>query len=207
MGCAQRTFAVDRRRSLGVGSSRPWRAASRSRPVIHGSGRLPATGPSTEDATNAGLIATELEMAKADPELARALILARGLEVFADGLIDALKPGIPCGLCHARRYQTWAYRVFAKIAKLVDATPQVLAVVLSRFGVSSEPELQSLIEQGRRLEAMAEDPQTRLDRYRDASLELLEMVLRERPEWRGQVIARLGAASHAVEVSGNGDQR
>jgi hypothetical protein len=52
---------------------------------------------------------------------------------------------------------------------------------------------------------MRQDATAGLEDYRDEALELLSLVLREHPEWRGSVLARLGSGAEEVhEASENG---
>lgn len=142
--------------------------------------------------------------AKYDPEPFRQTIVDRGGEKFAAGLVEALEPSVPCGLCKRPRYQVWAYRTFAKVAKLTNTEPQVLVAILQQYGVQNEDEMRSLVDAGRRLQTLTADATSSLEAFRDESLGVLEDCLRLHPEWRGEVLARLGgkAILEAGETNG-----
>jgi hypothetical protein len=139
-----------------------------------------------------------------DPAVLREKIAYGGAEEFAEGLIAALKPRTACEHCGQKSgYQRWAYGLFAKVTKLVQAEPMMLVSVFNRIGVRDEQELQSLIESGRRVMRLERDARAALPEFRDEALELLRLVLQERPEWRAEVVAKLSAgASHTNGASG-----
>jgi len=78
------------------------------------------------------------ELARYEPEMLRTKVVIAGADTFAEGLVEALKSYAICDKCGRGRRQPWAYRTFAKIAKLVDAVPQVQVAILQQIGVDLE---------------------------------------------------------------------
>lgn len=127
-----------------------------------------------------------------DPEKLRRKIVTGGADEFAQGLIDALKPRIFCDLCRQKSgYNRWAYNLFARTAKLIQADAMVLVAILGKFGVRTEAELHDIVEQGKRFQSLARGDLT-LEQYADKAVEVLEVAFKERPSLRSAVLARLG---------------
>ena len=91
----------------------------------------------------------------------RELVIA-GRGQFAATLLDALKPGKPCQGCGRSQVQVWAMRLFARIAKYVDATPQIVIAIWQQLGVRDEGEAKAIIGTHRSLERMSEEDRVTL---------------------------------------------
>src|SRR3990172_4842301 len=138
---------------------------------------------------------------KYDPEELRTHVVQGGAEQFAAGLIAALKPKIHCALCEQTSgYNRWAYILFAKVAKLAQADTMVLVALMGQFGVKTEAELKQLVDLGRQLERLHRDGVSPEDVIEEA-MEALRYGLRERPDLRPGILARLGSVA---EVEANG---
>lgn len=118
--------------------------------------------------------------------------LSRGGRLWCDRLLQGVDEG--------RRD---CLRLYPEALKWVGAQVNLYAVLLERVGARSEDELKQLVESGRRLESMTQDASTSLSEYKEEALALLLGVLKQKPEWRDGVVARL--SSEAVEESTNGD--
>lgn len=152
-------------------------------------------------APNTAVIA---ETSRYDPEPFRKRVVDGGAEVFAEGLVEALKPSVPCGLCKRPRYAVWAYRTFAKVARLTATEPQVLIAILQQYGVKDEQEMQTLVESGRRMAQVQQSVTADPGAFLEDGLALVEAVLRLEPGRLPEVLRRLGQVSGAQEVNGNG---
>lgn len=115
---------------------------------------------------NAGLANTVAKMAAADPEAARTHLVERGMAVFSDGLLEAMQTHAPCRECGCRGKHSWAFRLFARIAKLIDEGPRLVAFMFERLGVRSEQELVRRVSDSRAVEEMTEDERVEtVERY------------------------------------------
>lgn len=79
-----------------------------------------------------------LAMAASDPELLRQLVVQEGAPAWVDGMKGALTPREPCAKCGQTRYERWAFRLWAQVAKLVGITPQVQALIIQQIGAPVE---------------------------------------------------------------------
>lgn len=149
--------------------------------------------------------ATIVETSRYDPEPFRKQIVEGGGQVFAEGLVEALKPSVPCGLCRRPRYQVWAYRTFAKIAKLTNTEPQVLIAVLQQYGVKDENEMKMLVDQGRRVQMLQNDATASYGDFLEEALSLVELVVKREPQALQGVLARLGKLESAKLESATGE--
>lgn len=131
------------------------------------------------------------QLATYDPEPFRRIIIERGADLYAEGLIDALKPGHACPLCKCKPRNRWAFNAFGRIAKLVDTTPQVILAFLHQIGVKDQDELAGLVKQGRRLETMEQNASTAVEEFVEQGVELLLRCFHERPELRDEAVRML----------------
>jgi len=84
-------------------------------------------------------------LAKYDPDRIRAMVVEPGADEFARGVLEMLKPRPACSACgQSKRLLGW-YRMFAKIAKLVDAPQALVVAIWTQLGVRDESEARSLI--------------------------------------------------------------
>ena len=117
--------------------------------------------------------------------------LSRGGRLWCDRVLQGVDRG-----------ERSCLRLYAEALKWVGAQTNLVAVFVQALGVRDESELKTLVESGRRLERLADPSAVSLEHYRDEAVELLRMVLMEYPEWRGEVLVRLG---DPVGVSENGE--
>lgn len=89
-------------------------------------------GSSPVKLTRAEAIAAAAE----DPEILRRYVVQEGAPVWMTGLISSLKPRVPCAECGQVRYERWAYRLWAEIAKLVGIPPNVQVLIHNQIGMT-----------------------------------------------------------------------
>jgi len=88
-------------------------------------------------------------LAKYDPDRIRAMVVEPGADEFARGVLEMLKPRQACSACgQSKRLLGW-YRLFAKMAKLVDAPQSLVIAIWNELGVRDESEARSLIGMAR----------------------------------------------------------
>lgn len=84
-------------------------------------------------------------------------------------------------------------RLFGEAMKWVGAQVNIGQVFLQQMNVSSEKELATLVDQGRKLERLTNDAGMSDESYRDEALGLLKELLERYPEWREGMIQSLAA--------------
>src|SRR3990172_477443 len=116
---------------------------------------------STIDRPGPSLGAREVtwEIAKRDPEMARALIVEQGTEVFAQGLLSCLKGHRYCYSCGCAGRHPWAFRLFAQVSKLVGMAPEVVNQILVQIGVRDVGQAQRAVRMVGEIESMPEAEQ------------------------------------------------
>lgn len=139
-----------------------------------------------------------------DPEDLREIVVRGGAQDFADGLIKALKPKIDCPLCKQQSgYNRWAFNLFGKISKLVQADTMVLVAVMDRIGVKSEIELRELVEHGKELRKLRESGISVEEAALEAG-EVLRLAQRDRPDLVARILDTLSHAEVEHSPGSNG---
>ena len=138
-----------------------------------------------------GLSARLAKLEKVSADAVRDDLIREGAQIWTEGLLEELKPGAPCVKCRRGKRARWAFLLFAKAAKLVGAEPALLIMLLQRMGVPRIEDLDALVEDGKRFRTLKDASGTSLEHYRDSGVELLQKVLREKPEWRSLVLTAI----------------
>lgn len=99
-----------------------------------------------------------------------------------------------CAHCGGLRPNVQAVRLYAEMADAVGPAISVNATFIDRLGVRDEGELRGLVESGRRLQSL-EDSGISLEAQRDDAVEVLRLILRDRPEWLPGIVARLSSGA------------
>ena len=104
--------------------------------------------------------------------------------------------------CGCEEPNVQAVRLYCELAGAVGAQNTFILQLNQTLGIRDEAELRSLVESGRRLQTLTADATSSLESFRDEALGVLLDCLSVRPEWRGDVLARLGVK--ALPESTNG---
>ena len=133
-------------------------------------------------------------VAALEPEAMRAYLLehplSRGGRLWCDRIIEGVD-----------KDQRNALRLYAQAMRWVGAETNIAIQFVQALGVRDEDELRSLVESGRKLERLKADAASSLEEYREAGLDLLRLVVRERPTWKEEILARLEAVSVAEVIA------
>jgi len=89
-----------------------------------------------------------------DPERVRLKIVEPGADLFAAGVLEMLRPGKVCEYCKRGSRKLGWYRLFAKVAKLVDAPQTLVIAIWSQLGVRDEGEARALIGLARSVDGL-----------------------------------------------------
>ena len=81
-----------------------------------------------------------------DPERIRLKVIEPGADTFASGVLEMLKPFEACDKCKRTGRRLGWYRLFAKMAKLVDAPQTLILAIWQQLGVRDETEARAAIE-------------------------------------------------------------
>lgn len=93
-------------------------------------------------------------LAEADPEAIRVEVIAQGRKPFIDGLIETLgETSKHCYSCHRSGKERWAFRLYAELAKLVGAAPEISLQIVNLVG-SSVPVAKASVESVERARQM-----------------------------------------------------
>jgi len=92
-----------------------------------------------------------------DPERMRAAMVGEGAETWKAGMIAALQPTRPCSHCGQSDFRSWAYRLFARVAKLIGADTQIVVTMIQQLGVASLEEARRAISADREAREMSQE--------------------------------------------------
>lgn len=98
-----------------------------------------------------------------------------------------------CGL-RARliRGERDALRLYAQMFKLVGAERELALIVIRELGAGSEDEAKKLIEAGRKFMDMKDNAMLSLDDCEQDAIDLLKLVVAQKPERRAKILVELG---------------
>jgi hypothetical protein len=94
-------------------------------------------------------------LALSDPEGLRQATVGEGAEVWKRGMLAALQPTTPCAHCGQSDYRSWAFRLFARVAKLIGADTQIMITLVQQLGVASMEEARRAIAADREAKEMS----------------------------------------------------
>jgi len=121
--------------------------------------------------------------------------LSRGGRLWCDRILEGVDRG-----------DRTDKRLFAETLRLVGGQVNIVNVLVERLGVGSEGELRRKVELGNAYERLGADRTD--EEYFEAAMDMLAALVRKHPEMRTKAAHRLGAESHAVDISadtnGNG---
>lgn len=134
-----------------------------------------------QDRRSVGVSVVALEGPDGMREYLTSAPLSRGGRLWCDRILQGIDRG-----------ERTSLRLYAEAMRWVGGQINIAVALVESLGVRDEVELRALVESGKRLEQLRANAACSLDDYRDEAVELLLMVLSQRPEWRLQVLERLG---------------